>query len=66
IKAKFRCFLKIIGIDFKAKAKFHGRLYTSSLGCSYEVELTVPSAVYMFCFKPNIICCAKIDKEKVH
>ncbi|KAK4716353.1 hypothetical protein R3W88_014691 [Solanum pinnatisectum] len=27
--------------------------------------MTVPSVVHMFCFKPSIICCTKIDEEKV-
>ncbi|PWA59692.1 hypothetical protein CTI12_AA364140 [Artemisia annua] len=36
------------------------------LGYSHEVELTVPPAVRVFCFKPNIVCCSGIDKQRVH
>ncbi|KAM3238801.1 60S ribosomal protein L6, mitochondrial [Capsicum annuum] len=66
MEAKFFCFLKIVGVGFKAKAESQGRLLYLKLGCSHEVELTVLPAVRVFCFKPNIICCAGIDKERVH
>ncbi|KAF9609718.1 hypothetical protein IFM89_018166 [Coptis chinensis] len=32
----------------------------------HEVELSVPPAVRVFCFKPNIVCCTGIDKQRVH
>ncbi|KAL6179626.1 hypothetical protein ACLB2K_051139 [Fragaria x ananassa] len=36
------------------------------LGYSHEVELTVPPAVRVFCFKNNVVCCTGIDKNRVH
>jgi large subunit ribosomal protein L6 len=36
------------------------------LGYSHEVQFTAPPAVCVFCFKPNIICCTGIDKDRVH
>ncbi|RVX16815.1 60S ribosomal protein L6, mitochondrial [Vitis vinifera] len=51
---------------FKARAESEGRLLFLKLGYSHEVELTVPPAVRVFCFKPNIVCCTGIDKQRVH
>ncbi|XP_059283746.1 large ribosomal subunit protein uL6m-like [Lycium ferocissimum] len=65
MEAKFFRFLKTVGVGFKAKAESQGRLLYLKLGTSHEVELTVPPAVRVFCFKPNIICCAGIDEERV-
>ncbi|KAF9612949.1 hypothetical protein IFM89_004652 [Coptis chinensis] len=36
------------------------------LGYNHEVELSVPPAVCVFCFKPNIVCCTGTDKQRVH
>lgn len=66
MEAKFFRFLKIVGVGIKAKAESQGRLLYLKLGCGHEVELTVPAAVRVFCFKPNTICCAGIDEERVH
>ncbi|XP_049396141.1 60S ribosomal protein L6, mitochondrial-like [Solanum stenotomum] len=65
MEANFFRFLKIVGVGYKAKAESQGRLLYLRLGCSHEVELTVPPAVRVFCFKPNIICCVGIDEERV-
>lgn len=48
----------------KARAKAEGRLLHLKLGQSHELELAVPPAVRVFYFKPNIICCAGIDKDR--
>lgn len=48
----------------KATAEAEGRLLHLKLGQSHQLELAVPPAVRVFCFKPNIICCAGIDKDR--
>ncbi|KAL6346251.1 hypothetical protein AAG906_033047 [Vitis piasezkii] len=58
--------IQIVGVGFKARAESEGRLLFLKLGYSHEVELTVPPAVRVFCFKPNIVCCTGIDKQRVH
>lgn len=64
MEAKFFRFLKVVGVGFKVRAKAGGRLLYLKLGYSHKVELTVPPAVRLFCFKPNIICCTGLDKEE--
>ncbi|XP_024991734.1 uncharacterized protein LOC112525730 [Cynara cardunculus var. scolymus] len=66
MEAQFFRFLKIVGVGFKARAESEGRLLFLKLGYSHEVELSVPPAVRVFCFKPNIVCCTGIDKQRVH
>ena len=66
MEAQFFRFLKIVGVGFKARVESEGRLLFLKLGYSHEVELTVPHAVRVFCFKPNIVCCTGIDKQMVH
>lgn len=66
MEAKFFRFLKIVGVGYKARAEAEGRLLFLKLGYSHEVELTVPPAVRVFCFKNNVICCTGIDKHRVH
>uniref|UniRef100_A0A7C9CUQ5 Large ribosomal subunit protein uL6 alpha-beta domain-containing protein n=1 Tax=Opuntia streptacantha TaxID=393608 RepID=A0A7C9CUQ5_OPUST len=66
MEAKFFRFLKIVGVGFKARAESEGRRLFLKLGYSHEVELEVPPAVRVFCFKPNIICCTGIDKSRTH
>nr|CAD1827159.1 unnamed protein product [Ananas comosus var. bracteatus] len=66
MEAKFFRFLKIVGVGFKARTESEGRQLFLKLGYSHEVEFAVPPAVRVFCFKPNIICCTGIDKERVH
>lgn len=66
MEAKFFRFLKIVGVGFKARAEAEGRLLYLKLGYSHEVELTVPPAVRVFCFKNNVVCCTGIDKQRVH
>ncbi|CAN4080063.1 unnamed protein product [Withania somnifera] len=66
MEAKFFRFLKIVGVGFKARAESEGRLLYLKLGYSHEIELTVPPAVRVFCFKPNVVCCTGIDKYRVH
>ncbi|WMV53041.1 hypothetical protein MTR67_046426, partial [Solanum verrucosum] len=62
--AKFFCFLKIIGIGFKAKAESHGCLLYINPGCRHEVELTGPSAVHMFCFKSSIYVAPELTRRR--
>ena len=66
MEAKFFRFLKIVGVGYKARAEAEGRLLFLKLGYSHEVELTVPPAVRVFCFKNNVICCTGIEKHRVH
>ncbi|CAK9320662.1 60S ribosomal protein L6, mitochondrial, partial [Cucurbita argyrosperma subsp. argyrosperma] len=66
MEAKFFRFLKIVGVGYKARAEAAGRLLYLKLGYSHEVELTVPPAVRVFCFKNNVVCCTGIDKQRVH
>ncbi|XP_021718907.1 uncharacterized protein LOC110686617 [Chenopodium quinoa] len=58
--------LRLLGVGYKARAEADGRLLCLKLGYSHEVELPVPPAVRVFCFKPDIICCAGIDKARTH
>ncbi|KAJ3697680.1 hypothetical protein LUZ61_001385 [Rhynchospora tenuis] len=66
MEAKFFRFLKIVGVGYKARTESQGRQLFLKLGYSHEVEFSVPPAVRVFCFKPNVICCTGIDKERVH
>ncbi|KAG1341878.1 60S ribosomal protein L6, mitochondrial-like [Cocos nucifera] len=66
MEAKFFRFLKIVGVGFRARTEAEGRQLFLKLGYSHEVEFVVPPAVRVFCFKPNIICCTGIDKQRVH
>jgi len=64
MEAKFFRFLKIVGVGLKARAEAEGRLLHLKLGQGHELELAVPPAVRVFCFKPNVICCVGIDKDR--
>ncbi|KAL6211306.1 hypothetical protein ACLB2K_016533 [Fragaria x ananassa] len=66
MEAQFFKFLKIVGVGYKARAEAQGRLLYLKLGYSHELELTVPPAVRVFCFKNNVVCCTGIDKGRVH
>ncbi|MBA0684832.1 hypothetical protein Goshw_026927 [Gossypium schwendimanii] len=66
MEAKFFRFLKIVGVGYKARAEAEGRLLFLKLGYSHEVELPVPPAVRVFCFKNNVVCCTGLDKQRVH
>ncbi|KAL6842157.1 hypothetical protein ACP4OV_028136 [Aristida adscensionis] len=66
MEANFVRFLKLVGVGFKARSERGGRELFLKLGYSHEVQLTTPPAVRVFCFKPNIICCTGIDKDRVH
>ncbi|RZB44747.1 60S ribosomal protein L6, mitochondrial [Glycine soja] len=66
METKFFRFLKIVGVGYKARAEAAGRLLYLKLGYSHDVELAVPPAVRVFCFKNNVICCTGIDKQRVH
>lgn len=66
MEAKFFRFLKIVGVGFRARTEAEGRQLFLKLGYSHEVEFAVPPAVRVFCFKPNIICCTGIEKQRVH
>ncbi|KAJ0734153.1 putative ribosomal protein L6 [Helianthus annuus] len=66
MEAQFFQFLKIVGVGFKARAEFQGRLLFLKLSYSHEVQLTIPPVVKVFCFKPNIVCCTRIDNQRVH
>ncbi|CAL9215572.1 unnamed protein product [Arabidopsis halleri] len=58
--------LKIVGVGYKARAEEAWRFLYLKLGYSHEVELAVPPAVRVFCFKNNVVCCTGIDKQRVH
>ncbi|BAH94363.1 large ribosomal subunit protein uL6m [Oryza sativa Japonica Group] len=66
MEAKFFRFLKLVGVGFKARTEREGRELFLKLGYSHEVQFTAPPAVRVFCFKPNLICCTGIDKNRVH
>ncbi|GAY55609.1 hypothetical protein CUMW_165500 [Citrus unshiu] len=66
MEAKFLRFLKIVGVGYKARAEAEGRLLYLKLGYVHDVELTVPSAVRIFCLKNNVVCCCGLDKHRVH
>ncbi|KAJ1439221.1 S-adenosylmethionine synthetase, central domain [Sesbania bispinosa] len=55
-----------VGVGYKARAEAEGRLLYPKLGYSHEVDLFVPPAVRVFCFKNNTICCNGINKQRVH
>ena len=66
MEAKFFRFLKLVGFGYKARTENEGRELFLKLGFSHEVQFTAPPTVRVFCFKPNMICCAGIDKHRVH
>ncbi|KAJ4851619.1 hypothetical protein Tsubulata_047193 [Turnera subulata] len=66
MEAKCLRFLKMAGLGFKARTEQEGRLLFLKLGYCHEVELSVPPAVRVFCLKNNVICCAGLDKGRVH
>ncbi|KAF5752982.1 60S ribosomal protein L6 mitochondrial [Tripterygium wilfordii] len=66
MESNFFRFLKIVGVGYKARAEAEGGQLFLKLGYSHEVELTVPPAVRVFCFKNNVVCCTGIDKQRVH
>ncbi|KAL5564655.1 hypothetical protein UlMin_027819 [Ulmus minor] len=66
MKAKFFQFLKIVRVGCKVRAEVAGRLLFLKLVYSREVELIVPPAVRVLCFKINVICCIEIEKQRVH
>ncbi|KQJ86504.1 uncharacterized protein LOC106866832 isoform X1 [Brachypodium distachyon] len=66
MEAKFFRFLKLVGVGFKARTEREGRELFLKLGYSHEVQFTAPPAVRVFCFKPNILCCTGLDKDRVH
>ncbi|CAO2839338.1 60S ribosomal protein L6, mitochondrial [Amaranthus tricolor] len=66
MEAKYFRILRLLGTGYKARTEAEGRLLYLKLGYSHEVELSVPPAVRVFCFKPDVICCAGIDKQRTH
>jgi large subunit ribosomal protein L6 len=65
MEAKLFCFLEIIGVGYKASTNPQGSILYLKLGFNHEIRLQVTSSVRVFCFKPNPICCTKIDHQKV-
>lgn len=53
MEGKFFRMLRMAGLGFKARAASEGRLLYLKVGYNHEVEVTVPPAVRVFCFKPN-------------
>ncbi|KAL8097468.1 hypothetical protein AgCh_030557 [Apium graveolens] len=53
MEGKYFRMLRMAGIGFKARAESEGRLLYLKIGYNHEVEVTVPPAVRVFCFKPN-------------
>uniref|UniRef100_A0ACD6AJX1 Uncharacterized protein n=1 Tax=Avena sativa TaxID=4498 RepID=A0ACD6AJX1_AVESA len=66
MESKFFRFLKLVGVGFKARTECEGRELFLKLGYSHEVQFTAPPSVRVFCFKPNIVCCTGLDKDRVH
>uniref|UniRef100_A0ACD5WCX0 Uncharacterized protein n=1 Tax=Avena sativa TaxID=4498 RepID=A0ACD5WCX0_AVESA len=66
MEARFFRFLRLVGVGFKARTEREGRELFLKLGFSHEVQFTAPPAVRVFCFKPNLICFAGIDKQRVY
>uniref|UniRef100_A0A0E0LW40 Large ribosomal subunit protein uL6 alpha-beta domain-containing protein n=1 Tax=Oryza punctata TaxID=4537 RepID=A0A0E0LW40_ORYPU len=66
MEAKFFRYLKLVGVGYKARTEREGRELFLKFGYSHEVQFTAPPAVRVFCFKPNLICCTGIDKNRVH
>ncbi len=65
MEAKLFCFLEIIGVGYKASTNLQGFILYLKLGFGHEIQLQVTSSVRVFCFKPNPICCTRIDHQKV-
>jgi large subunit ribosomal protein L6 len=65
MEAKLLLFLEIIGVGYKASTNPQGSILYLKFGYSHEIRLQVTSAVRVFCFKPNLICCTGIDHQKV-
>ncbi|KAL5564659.1 hypothetical protein UlMin_027823 [Ulmus minor] len=66
MEAKFFQFLKIVRVGYKVRAEAARRLLFLKLGYSCKVELIVPPAIRVLCFKNNVICRIGIDKQRVH
>ncbi|XP_021734158.1 uncharacterized protein LOC110700883 [Chenopodium quinoa] len=64
MEARYFRILRLLGKGNRARAEADGRLLRLKLGYSHEVELPVPPAVRVFCFKPDKICCVGIDKAR--
>uniref|UniRef100_A0ACD5YLG6 Uncharacterized protein n=1 Tax=Avena sativa TaxID=4498 RepID=A0ACD5YLG6_AVESA len=66
MELKFFRFLKLVGVGFKARKECEGRELFLKLGYSHDAQFTAPPSVRIFCFKPNIVCCTGLDKDRVH
>ncbi|KAL5572522.1 hypothetical protein UlMin_022119 [Ulmus minor] len=64
MEAKFFRFLKIVGVRYKAIGSCMERLLFLKLEYSHEVKLTVPHTVCFFCFKNNVVCLTRVDKQR--
>ncbi|KAK1364051.1 60S ribosomal protein L6, mitochondrial-like [Heracleum sosnowskyi] len=53
MEGKFFRILRIAGLGYKARSESEGRLLYLKIGYNHEVQVTVPPAVRVFCFKPN-------------
>jgi ribosomal protein L6P/L9E len=65
MEATLFCFLKIIGVGYKASTNPQSSILYLKLGFSHEIQHQVTTSVRIFCFKPNPNCCTGIDHQKV-
>uniref|UniRef100_A0ACD6AD76 Uncharacterized protein n=1 Tax=Avena sativa TaxID=4498 RepID=A0ACD6AD76_AVESA len=50
----------------QGKERVRRRELFLKLGYNHDVQFTAPPHVRVFCFKPNIVCCTSLDKDRVH
>lgn len=65
MKAKYTCYLEIVGVGYRAAAESDNTVLRLKLGLSHDVVLKAPKGVRVFCFKPTLICCAGINKSSL-
>lgn len=53
MEGKFFRVLRISDLGYRARSESEGWLLYLRIGYNHEVEVTVPPAVRVFCFKPN-------------
>ena len=64
-RAKFMCFLEIVGVGYKANTNLEGTVLYLKLGLSHDIKLAIPPSIRVFCLKPTRICCVSLNLQNV-
>ena len=66
MKAKFFCFLEIVGVGYKAITDAEGRKLTLKVGYSHDIEIQAPPGARVFCpGRSTLICCTGLNYQAV-